>query len=194
MRNLDLHKKPKLLLAEAHKIAVVFALCFIATSQSAFTYSATLVQPKKPIFCVTPSYRQWDFWVGDWDVFDISNLTTKVARVRVESILNGCVLRENYEDTDGYHGQSLSIFDASRQLWHQSWMTDRGQLLMIEGGMQAGAMVLSGVDHTPDGKKRIVRGIWKPVQGGVRETATRSTDDGLNWTPWFDLMFRPHQP
>jgi len=53
-------------------------------------------------------------------------------------------------------------------------------------------MVLSGSDLTPTGEKREVRGVWKPVEGGVRETAVTSLDAGKTWQPWFDLMFRPH--
>jgi DICT domain-containing protein len=54
-------------------------------------------------------------------------------------------------------------------------------------------MVLSGADRTDDGKERRVRGIWKPEDGGVRETAVTSTDGGKTWKPWFDLVFRPHK-
>jgi len=43
-----------------------------------------------------------------------------------------------------------------------------------------------------DGKSKLIRGTWKSVAGGVRETAVSSTDDGKTWKPWFDLMFRPH--
>jgi hypothetical protein len=35
--------------------------------------------------------------------------------------------------------------------------------------------------------------MWKPVNGGVRETAFSSTNGGKTWKPWFDLMFRPHK-
>jgi len=143
--------------------------------------------------CAAPNYRQFDFWIGDWDVFDVDNLAIKVARVRVEAILNRCVLHETYEGTNGHQGQSFSIFDASRQVWHQSWVTNDGQFLVVEGGMQAGAMILNGADRTANGKERRVRGIWKLVNEGVRESATRSTDGGVTWQPWFDLLFRPHQ-
>jgi len=106
-----------------------------------------------------------------------------VARTRVDLILDGCVLREDYEGADGHKGQSFSIYDGSRKIWHQSWVTNRGEMLMIEGGLQAGEMVLSGVDHAADGKERHVRGRWKPVSGGVRETAVTSTDGGRTWKP-----------
>jgi hypothetical protein len=141
--------------------------------------------------CTAPAYRQFDFWIGDWEAFDVANPTTAVAHVRVERILDGCALQETYEGANGVHGQSFSIYDQSRGVWHQSWVTNRGQLLTIEGKMQAGAIILTGSDRTADGKRRIVRGTWKPAQGGVRETAITSTDNGATWAPWFDLLFRP---
>jgi len=151
--------------------------------------SATSV---KPPACAAPEYRQFDFWIGDWDAFDIDNPRTVVARTRVDRILDGCVLLEDYQGANGSHGESFSIYDASRKVWHQSWVTNRGKLLVIEGGVEAGAMVLSGADRQADGKRRLVRGTWKPLSGGVRETAVTSIDGGKTWQPWFDLIFRPH--
>jgi ketosteroid isomerase-like protein len=67
-------------------------------------------------------------------------------------------------------------------------------LLVIEGEFQTGEMVLSGSDLTSTGEKREVRGVWKLVEGGVRETAVVSFDGGKTWKPWFDLIFRAHSP
>jgi hypothetical protein len=141
--------------------------------------------------CSRPEYRQFDFWIGDWDAFDYGKLS-QVARIRVDRILDGCVLWEKYEDKEGLKGQSFSIYDAPRKLWHQSWVTNRGRLLIVEGKLQAGEMVLSSVAHATGGELKQVRGTWKPMDGGVRETASTSTDDGKTWNPWFDLVFRPH--
>jgi hypothetical protein len=152
------------------------------------------VDPPQSASCASAEYRQFDFWIGDWDAFDVDNPTVKVAHNRVDSILGGCVLLEDYQGTNGSQGQSFSIYDASRVVWHQSWVTNRGRLLMIEGKFEDGEMVLAGVDRTADGKERHVRGTWKSASGGVRETAVTSTDGGKTWQPWFDLMFRPHNP
>ena len=38
------------------------------------------------------------------------------------------------------------------------------------------------------------KGVWKPVDGGVRETAATFADGGKTWKPWFDLAFPPHKP
>jgi hypothetical protein len=142
--------------------------------------------------CSGLAYHEFDFWIGDWDAFDFGT-SRKDARVRVDRILDGCVIHEDYQSVDGHQGESFSIYDASRKVWHQTWVTNRGQLLIIEGNVQDAAMVLAGMDRTTSGEERHVRGIWKPLDGGVRETAFTSTDGGKTWKPWFDLMFRPHK-
>jgi hypothetical protein len=175
---------------------VTLVFLFVRIENRAAGHISSTASPAasaKPVTCVKPEYRQFDFWIGDWDAFDVDNPTTKVARTRVDLILDGCVLQENYEGADGHKGQSFSIYDASRKVWHQSWVTNRGQLLVIEGKFEAGEMVLSGVDHAAAGQP-LVRGVWKPVNGAVRETAMTSTVGGKNWKPWFDLVFRPHKP
>jgi hypothetical protein len=144
--------------------------------------------------CDTGPYRQFDFWIGDWDVADRAHPTVLLARAHVNLILDGCVLHEMYEAKDGHKGESFTIFDATRNTWHQSWVTDRGNLLTIEGHLQGQAMILEGTDHLPDGTPRQVRGEWRPDPAGVREIAARSTDAGVTWMSWFDLVFKPHAP
>ncbi len=173
-------------------VAVVLFVFSAAINLLTIDLASANAQPT-PAGCTLPEYRQFDFWLGDWDAFDVDGPTTVVARIHVERILNGCVLQEDYEGADGLKGRSFSIYDASRKVWHQSWVTNRGQLLVIEGVSQAGAMVLNGVDRTTDGREKRVRGTWKAVDGGVRETAVTSIDGGKTWHPWFDLLFRPHK-
>ncbi|MBV9759390.1 MAG: hypothetical protein JO340_02400 [Acidobacteriaceae bacterium] len=155
---------------------------------------ACVAAPAPPVSCATPEYRQFDFWAGDWDAFDAGNPATVVARARVERILDGCVLLEDYQGANGSHGESFNIYDATRKMWHQSWVTNRGRLLTVEGRFENGSMVLTGADLDEHSKERRVRGIWKPVPGGVQETAFTSSDGGKSWKPWFDLIFRPHKP
>jgi hypothetical protein len=142
--------------------------------------------------CASPAHRQFDFWLGDWDVVD-AHTQAKVARVHVTRTLDDCVLLEEYRGSDGHEGESFSIYDAPRGVWHQTWVTNRGQVLVIEGNLRGGAMELSGSERLADGTVRLVRGTWQPSRDGVREVAVRSTDGGKTWTEWFDLAFRPHR-
>jgi hypothetical protein len=173
------------------KVTLIFILALFTVRELPRTGLASSQQGTSSTFCSTPEYREFDFWVGDWDAFDIGKPEI-VARTRVDRILGGCVLREDYQAATGMEGQSFSSYDAPRKQWQQTWVTNRGALLVIEGKFQAGEMVLSGVDH--DHGDRLVRGTWKLADGGVRETAVISLDGGKTWTPWFDLLFRPHRP
>jgi hypothetical protein len=148
-----------------------------------------------PSACSTPEYRLLDFWAGDWDAFEEGDKTGKPsARCRVDVILGGCVLRETYEQNDGLVGQSFTIYDAARNVWHQSWVTNRGLLLMIEGAFQGDTLTLQGPLRSAGAPEKTIRGVWRAEPGGVRETAETSTDGGKTWQPLFDIHFRPHKP
>jgi ketosteroid isomerase-like protein len=136
--------------------------------------------------CSSAANRQFDFWAGRWDVFE-SDTGKKVAHARVDSILDGCVLREDYEQLDGHHGQSFTSYDSARGLWHQSWVTNRGESLEIEGKFDGHSIIMTGEDRAAG---TLVRGTWTPEQNGVREVAVTSTDAGKTWKPWFDIIFR----
>jgi hypothetical protein len=145
-----------------------------------------------PAHCKDPAYRQFDFWLGDWDTFD-SDAPGKppVARNHVDAILGGCVLRETYKQTDGLNGQSFTMYDQARKLWHQTWVTNHGQLLVMEGSPQGKRILLSGVDRQH--RDAAIRVSWEPVADGVREIATTSRDRGKSWQPVFDIVFRKHR-
>lgn len=173
------------------KITLFFVLALLATIEAETAAHVSTQQFAKPAFCSGPEYRQFDFWIGDWDVLETGKREV-AARTRVARILDGCVLREDCESTNGLKGQSFSLYDASRRMWHQTWATNKGQLLTIEGRLKDGEMVLSGAERTADGAERLVRGTWKPINGGVRETAVSPLDGGKTRQLWFDLVFRPH--
>lgn len=145
-----------------------------------------------PSRCSGPEYRQFDFWAGDWDAYDVEDPAKPSARVKVDVILEGCALREVYEGTNGLVGESFNIYDASRKVWHQTWVTNRGQLLVLEGELRDGRMTLRATETTAEGPV-LWRGVWIPKEDGVRETAETSQDGGRTWKPRFDMMFRRHK-
>lgn len=146
-------------------------------------------QPER-FACSAPAYHQFDFWLGDWDVFE-EGVSAKEAEATVTWIQDGCGIREQYKGLDGSSGESISTYDPVTHEWQQTWLSNRGQIVFIHGNLQGQAMMLSGTDHGPQGQ-RLVRGAWKPASDGVRETADRSSNGGKTWTQWFDLSFRPH--
>lgn len=166
------------------------ALWLVSGGRSWCTETTDNLRNSRP--CATGAYRQFGFWIGDWDAVDPERPSVVVAHARVELILNGCVLHEIYEAVDGHKGESYTIYDVTRDTWHQTWVNDHGYLLTIEGHLRGQTMVLEGTDRLPDGKIRQVRGEWTPDSLGVVEVATRSDDAGATWAPWFALLFKPH--
>lgn len=142
--------------------------------------------------CTAPEYRQLDFWLGDWDTFEPDGSGPSQARNRVTAILGGCVVHERYEQTDGLIGESFSIYDAPRKVWNQTWVTNHGDRLSIEGRFKDGALTLEGPTFDKQGKPMTIRGVWKVQGDGVRETATISKDGGKTWEAYFDILFRKH--
>jgi len=144
--------------------------------------------------CAAAEFHQLDFWIGDWDTFETDTEGGKsVARAHVDPIAGGCALHELYEQTDGLIGDSILSFDPVRKQWQQTWVTNRGSIMVITGSFSGGALVLQGEAHLADGRSVVQRITWTAERGGVRESAVMSRDGGTTWTPAFDVVFLKHR-
>ena len=172
-----------------HSAGIAVALLAFAAGAQAQSGSGPGT-PAAP--CTAPEFRQFDFWVGDWDTFEVVEPSKIVARNHVTRMIGGCALREVYQQTDGLVGESFSTYDASRGTWHQSWVTNRGTLLLLDGGLEGDRMTLTATEKSSEGTTSLLRAVWRREDAAVRETAERSTDGGKTWTPVFDIVFRKH--
>ena len=139
--------------------------------------------------CSAPEHRQFDFWVGDWDV---TNPAGKPAgHNRIEPILGGCALRETWAGAGGSHGTSYNAWDRQRRHWHQTWVDDDGLVLELEGGLKDGKMVLEGETLDSSGATVRNRITWEETApGAVRQLWEVSTDRGGTWKVIFDGRYR----
>ena len=147
--------------------------------------------------CSAPGYRQFDFWLGNWKAYDNDGKGPYVATDEITAILGGCVVLEKYRQNDGHDGNGVTIYDASRSVWHQTWVTNYGELLILEGGFKDGVLTMSGNDLGRDGRRVWYRVSWRQQStgtGGVRETAVTSNDGGRSWKPAFDILFVKERP
>lgn len=174
--------------------------CTIATTPQALI--AALVLTSCPAVaaasahCVAPEYRQLDFWLGSWKAYDDGGKGPYIARDEITATLNGCVVLEQYRQNDGHHGDGVTIFDASRSLWHQTWVTNYGELLILEGRFEGGVLTMSGSALDKGGKRVWYRVAWSQqstATHGVREIAVTSNDGGRSWKPEFDILFVKEQ-
>lgn len=167
--------------------AIVLALALVATVRPARAAEA----PKAP--CAASENRQFDFWVGDWEVRTPDG---KVAGTNlVESTLGGCVIREHWKGAKGLVGTSVNAYDPGDGLWHQTWVDDHGTLLLLAGRFENGHMTLSGETKDAAGASTLQRITWTPLPDGrVRQLWEQSADRGATWTTAFDGMYAKKQP
>lgn len=141
--------------------------------------------------CDSPAHRQFDFWLGTWRVFKPDG--TLAGTNRIERAQDGCVVHERYSTPGGYDGQSLNIYDASRQVWHQTWVDNSGTLLLLEGGLVDGKMVLEGETTGQDGAVTKHRITWTPNPDGSVRQFWESTNRLGEWAVAFDGLYRKQQ-
>jgi hypothetical protein len=136
--------------------------------------------PAPPAACQTPEHRQFDFWLGEWEVFLPNG--KKAGDSRIESIAAGCALLENWTGTGGFSGKSLNSYDGTDKRWHQSWVDSTGSRLELAGAYADKRMVLSSA---PGGT--VQRIAWSVNDdGSVRQLWEATEDGGKTWTVQFD--------
>jgi hypothetical protein len=143
--------------------------------------------------CKAPEHRQFDFWVGDWDVFPTGS-STQVATSLIEKLYRGCAIRENWMPKSGQEGGSLNGYDARDRIWRQTWLDSSGAHVVFEGGLAGNAMVLTGMwrDANDPGKDALTRMTYtRGGDGSVRQLGEQSLDSGKTWQPSFDFTYKP---
>lgn len=155
------------------------------------------VPPLPPENCAAPEYRQFDFWIGNWDVVTTSRPEEMRGGSRVESINFGCGIRETWLPFTSINGASLSIYDQHDHAWRQTWIDAGGGRVEFQGGLKDGKMVLTGLwrDVLGPGKDALVRMTLAPAgDGDLRQIGETSVDQGKSWQPYFDFTYQPNKP
>ena len=99
--------------------------------------------------CCTPEYAQFDFWVGDWEVFNENG--DKVGENLVEKLEDNCILNENWTGAKGGSGKSYNYYDPSDETWNQLWISNSGNILKLKGTASQDKMTLKS--ELTQGKK-----------------------------------------
>lgn len=148
------------------------------------------LQAQTPPSCDAEEYRQFDFWIGSWDVYAAND--QKVGTNVITSEENGCLLVERWTNAQGGTGQSYNYFDPGTGLWRQVWVS-QGFVIDYDGGLDDdGAMVLKGTltPRTGQGETPF-RGRWTPMDdGSVQQTFWTWDAEAESWNVWFDANYR----
>ncbi len=146
--------------------------------------------PSRP--CTAPLHRQFDFWIGVWDVIGANGQFA--GSNRIEPVDGGCALLETWSSgRGGYTGRSLNSVGGDGR-WRQTWVDASGLRLELVGGVVDGRMILEGetLPSAPGGPATKNRITWSPQdEGRVRQHWETSTDGGKTYTTTFDGMYHP---
>ena len=132
--------------------------------------------------------HQFDFWLGQWDVHDVDG--NLVGHNRITRAVGDTGLREEWRGKSGLVGTSLNAWDAGRSVWHQTWIDSAGTVLLLDGGVHAGAMVLEGttVEQGQPGGRVYHRISWSLINGDADRLRQHweTSADGETWQTLFD--------
>ena len=164
------------------RLALVSLLLLVASH--AAHVAAQQTPPPSP--CKSkPEYRQFDFWVGEWDVFGPKG--RQAGTNSVQLILNDCVVFENWTGAGGGHGKSFNVYNAAKGKWQQTWVDSTGSVLELLGEYKDGEMRFAGESTGPGGKKLMNRLTFSKLSPDkVRQFWEQSEDEGKTWTVAFD--------
>jgi hypothetical protein len=169
---------------------VTYALLALALPHIALAQTAPSTPPPPP--CAAPEYNEFDFWVGDWDVYP-NGANQLVAHSKIEKLYSNCAVRENWMPLKGGTGGSLNSYDPATKSWHQTWIGSQPGHVEFAGGFTGGKMVLTGNWRNVNGpgQDALIRMTYsKNADGSVRQHGEQSTDHGLTWTNSFDFIYR----
>lgn len=133
-------------------------------------------------------YKQFDFWLGDWDVMDPQG--RQVGTNSVQRLAGDCGLIENWKGAMGGIGKSMNFYDAATGKWRQIWIDGRAGSTELTGTYKDGEMRFESDAKTAGGKAvRTTLTFTKLPNDRVHQVWKQTTDGGKTWTTMFDGLY-----
>lgn len=143
--------------------------------------------------CAGPEYRQFDFWIGDWVVYDTTGAV--VGENLIVGMQDGCLIQENWK-SEGSTGTSYNYYNQQDSTWNQLWVDNQGSSLRLKGHFENGKMILKS-DLIPGKKVDYYYNqiSWeKRADGSVRQLWEVFAKSGKLLTTPFDGIYRLRVP
>ncbi len=149
-----------------------------------FALSLASAQTPAPPPCSSAEARAFDFWNGSWTV---TNPAGKViGENRIEAMLGGCVLLENWRDALGREGKSWNYWHAASKRWKQHWIDASGSVTGYTGAPTSNGMRFEAEDP---GIVRVMT-FTRRGDGSVEQKIEVSRDGRKTWTTGFVGIYR----
>lgn len=153
-----------------------------------------MAQAAAPGCSEDPAFHSLDFWHGEWQVENAAG--ERIGTNRIEPVLGGCAIMEQWSSADGNRGTSL--FYRLDGEWRQVWVTPFAQ---SPGGVKEKQEIaefpgegirFQGEISLPDGTSYLDRTTLSILDmGRVRQLIEVSRDNGETWQRTFDAIYLP---
>jgi hypothetical protein len=167
--------------ARARRRLIVMALAMATLLGPA----PAMAEDAAPAPCKAPEWSQFDFWLGTWNArWDaLPNMPAGKGRNRIEKILGGCVVEENFttDEAEPLVGRSVSVYSPQRGGWLQTWVDNQGSYLDFAGGWKDGRMVLGRASTGRDGKPQHQRMTFENIRQDAFDWRWETSPDGKAW-------------
>jgi len=162
----------------------IISICFINTTQA----------QKLP--CSNPVYRQFDFWIGEWEAFGPDG--KKAGDSKISLILDSCIIFEEWTSVSvqqglRYAGKSFNTWNAATKQWQQTWVDNAGGTNeYMQGKFENNKIIYTSTPFKFNKDTMATRKMTftNLSTNKLRQHGEISKDNGTTWATEYDLEYR----
>lgn len=146
--------------------------------------------------CTAPAYRQFDFWIGEWDVYGKNG--SKAGDSKISLILDSCIILEEWTSAGSnqglrYAGKSFNTWNRNSRQWQQTWVDNTGGTTeYLEGKYDDQKIIFLTKPFTFTKDTMAIRKLtfYNLSNDKVRQLGEISKNNGNSWQTEYDLEYR----
>ncbi len=159
-------------------------------------FSLSQVVAQKTPCTSNPLYRQFDFWIGEWDAYGLNG--KKAGESKISLILDSCIILEEWTSSAtvkgvAYAGKSFNCYNAVTNQWQQTWVDNvGGSTEYLEGKLENNTLIFRTKPFVFSKDTMAVRKLsfFNLGINKVRQLGEISKNNGSTWTTEYDLEYR----
>jgi hypothetical protein len=150
--------------------------------------------------CSSPLYRQFDFWIGEWEAFGKNG--QKAGDSKISLVLDSCIILEEWTSASvnrglRFAGKSFNTYNAVTKQWQQTWVDNTGgSTEYLEGKFDNKKIILLTKPFPFSRDTLAIRRLtfFDLDMNKVRQLGEISKDNGMSWVTEYDLEYRRKKP
>jgi tetratricopeptide (TPR) repeat protein len=146
--------------------------------------------------CDDAEFRQFDFWLGDWDVASAADGMHRGSS-HISKEMNGCVIWENWTSAGSpYFGKSYNTWNPNLKRWDQYWVDNAAGVMFFHGALKDNVMDYWTDDVPQASGGKLLRHLqfFNLGPDKVRQFSQGSSDGGKTWQTEYDLIYTRAAP